>query len=109
MPQLTLISLYGDKPKKLAALIAECQDLAARVVGSAFTRYDLRQIHATIIGLERREGTAAGNANFSKHRGSEVTMDFDGFLTYLRRSAQIPFEVQIGGFANRDYPFTSRN
>jgi hypothetical protein len=109
MPQLTLISLYGDKPEKLAALIAECQDLAARVVGSAFTPYDLRQIHATIVGLERREETVMGNANFAKYRGREVEMDFNGFLTYLRRSEQIPLEVQIGGFANRDYPFTSRN
>jgi hypothetical protein len=109
MPQLTLISLYGDKPEKLAALIAECQDLAAKAIGSAFTRYDLRQVHATIIGMERCEGTVAGNANFSKYRGREVAMDFAGFLAHLRRSAQIPFEVQIGGFANRDYPFTSRN
>jgi hypothetical protein len=34
-------------------------------------------------------------------------MDFGGFLTFLRRCSQIPFEAQIGGFANRDYPFVS--
>jgi hypothetical protein len=31
-------------------------------------------------------------------------MDFDGFFAYLRVCDQIPFKVQIGGFANRDYP-----
>lgn len=35
-------------------------------------------------------------------------MDFDGFFNFLRQGGQIPFDVQIGGFADRDYPFTSR-
>ncbi|MBK7664818.1 MAG: hypothetical protein IPJ21_14990 [Sterolibacteriaceae bacterium] len=105
--QLTLVSLYGDKHRDLAALIAECQQLAFEAVGAAFTPYDIRQIHATIVGLERR-GPAACNANFSKHRGEDVAMDFAGFLACLRACECIPFEVQLGGFARRDEPFTSR-
>lgn len=34
-------------------------------------------------------------------------MDFDGLLNFLRCCVQIPFEVQIGGFGDRDYPFVS--
>ena len=36
-------------------------------------------------------------------------MDFDGFLHFLRGGSHFPFEVQIGGFGNREYPFRSRN
>ena len=106
--QLTLVSFYGDKPRDFAGLIARCQQLVAKTVGSAFIPYDVRQVHATIIGLERHHAPAY-NANFFKHRGRNVPMDFSGFLTRLRESGRIPFEVQLGGFANRDYPFTSRD
>lgn len=106
--QVTLVSLYGEKEGNLAPLISQCQDLVAKVVGSTFTRYELPQVHATIIGLERRPDSSASNANFSKHRSRDIVMDFDGFLAYVRSCGHFPFEVQIGGFANRDYPFTSR-
>jgi len=106
--QLTLISLYGSKTGNLAAAIARCQEIADRTVGAAFTPYDMHQIHATIIGLERHH-PPADNANFSKHRDHDVAMDFAGFLAYLRGCEYIPFRVQVGGFANRDYSFTSRN
>jgi hypothetical protein len=109
MKQCTLISLYGEKKKEIASLIAESQKLVAKIVGPAFKPYDLLQIHATIIGLEGRTGFPAYNANFAKHRGRDVLMDFDGFLTYLRGGGHFPLQVQIGGFANRDYPFRSRN
>ena len=105
--QITLVSHYGDKSKDFAAAITQCQQVIAQAVGSAFTPYDIRQIHATIIGLERHRAPAH-NTNFSKHRGRDVAMDFTGFLAYLRGCGHIPFEVQVGGFANRDYPFTSR-
>jgi hypothetical protein len=108
MAQVTLVSLYGEKKSALATLIAQCQELVTNAVGAAFTPYDIRQIHATITGLEALVGPPAYNANFAKYRGRDVVMDFDGFFAYLRVCDQIPFEVQIGGFANRDYPFTSR-
>jgi hypothetical protein len=61
--QLTLVSLYGDKSKNFSAVITQWQQLDAQALGSAFTPYDIRQIHATIIGLERHQ-TSAYNANF---------------------------------------------
>ena len=109
MTQVTLVSLYGEKRSALAALITQCQQFVTNAVGAAFTPYDVRQIHATITGLEARIASPAYNANFARHRGRDVVMDFDGFFVYLRECGQIPFEVQIGGFGNRHYPFTSRN
>lgn len=105
--QVTLVSLYGDKHKEFAAAITRWQQLVAQAFGLAFTPYDVRQIHATIIGLERQRAPL-DNANFAKHHGREVAMDLTGFLAYLRRCGHIPFTVQLGGFANRAYPFTSR-
>ena len=106
--QLTVVSLYGDKNEDFATAIDRWQQLCAQALGPAFTRYAIRQIHATIIGLERHRAPAY-NANFSKYRAREVVMDFTGLLADLRTRGHIPFEVQIGGFARRDYPFTSRN
>lgn len=105
--QVTLVSFYGNKHKEFANAITRWQQLVAQAFGSAFTPYDVRQIHATIIGLERLRAPLY-NANFAKHREREVAMDLTGFLAYLRGCAHIPFTVQLGGFANRAYPFTSR-
>ena len=49
MIQITLIALYGDKKHEFATLITQCQQLVTNTVGAAFTPYDPRQIHATII------------------------------------------------------------
>jgi hypothetical protein len=76
----------------LAALIRQCQLFVTNAVGAAFAPYDIRQIHATIIGLEARIASPAYNANFARHRGRDVVMDFDGFFAYLRECGQIPFE-----------------
>jgi hypothetical protein len=35
-------------------------------------------------------------------------MDLAGFLAHLRAKARLPWRVQIGGFAQREAPFTSR-
>ena len=106
--QVTLVSLYGEKDKRFAEAIACWQELVTQAVGPAFTPYDIRQIHGTIIGLERHR-VPLYNANFAKYREREVEMDLAGFLAYLQGCGQIPFKVQIGGFENRDYSFTSRN
>jgi hypothetical protein len=108
MTQVTLVSLWGEKQEGFADLVTQCQELVVRAVGAAFTAYDLRQIHATIISLASRSGSVH-NANFAKYRARNVMMSFDGFLAYLRGCGHFPFEVQIGGFADRQYPFTSRN
>src|SRR5262245_1242372 len=107
MRQVTLVAFYGEKRDELSALIRECQTRVLAALGDAFLAYEIRQVHATIVGLERRIGSARDNANFWKYRALRAEMDFRGFLAFLRSCTQIPFEVQIGGFENRDYPFVS--
>ncbi len=109
MKQATLISLYGEKRGDFTALIKRCQESVGGVPGVAFTPYDPVQIHGTIFGLERKLGSPGCNANFAKHRSRDVIMDLDGILDYLRACGRFPLEIQIGGYGNREYPFTSRD
>ena len=97
MAQVTLVSLYGEKKSALATLIAQCQELVTNAVGAAFTPYDIRQIHATITGLEALVGPPAYNANFAKYRGRDVVMDFDGFFAYLRVSIRFLLRFRLAG------------
>ena len=108
--QLTLICLYRSKPDPLARLLEACQRRLARELGSRFRPYRLEQIHATLIGLERAEtgGREFINRNFAEGRGRTRAMDFGGLLECLRSSDRLPLQVQIGGFQDRDRPFTSR-
>jgi len=107
--QVTLVSLYGNKSNsRLATLIAQCQQVVTNALATAFTPYDEEQVHATIIGLERHSPSGFENDNFARLRNRNQTMAFDGFLGYLRRCGHFPLQVQIGGFRDRDYPFTSR-
>jgi hypothetical protein len=106
--QVTVISLYGEKKREFATLIAQCQQTVTEAVGNAFQPYKTEQIHATVIGLERQSGTALGNRNFAGFRNRSLAMNLDGFRRYLCECGHLPFEVQIGGFQDRQYPFTSR-
>lgn len=110
MIQATIVALLGEKPEPLRSLLAALQADVADVLGRRFRPYRLDQIHATIVGLERDERQAARlvNRNHAILRGAEAAMDFDGLLGFFQTSSLIPFTVQIGGFAERDYPFVSR-
>jgi hypothetical protein len=107
MPQATLVALYGAKPKALAALLLECQRRISAVLGDRFRPYELQQIHATIVDLERK-AESLFNSNLAKYRNRLEPMDLDGLLNFIHLSGQFPIHIQIGGFQNRDYPFTSR-
>lgn len=114
MKQVTLVALYGEKKKEVADLVALCQKVIAEALRTcskpgAFKPYELAQVHATIVGLERYAGSRHDNLNYEAKRQRKVPMNVDGYFNYLRQCGHIPFEVQIGGFAERDYPFTSRD
>jgi hypothetical protein len=103
-----LVVLYGEKPIAFGQLISECQAQIASVAGPAFQPYDIRQVHATISNFGKLIALPTTSACFHEYRGQQVQMDFDGFLRFLRGGGCLPFQIQIGGFRDRDYPFTSR-
>ncbi len=102
-----LVALYGDKPARVAHLISECQAQITSMAGSAFQPYELRQVHATIVGIGQPNASWS-NERFYKYYGRHVQRNFDGFFHFLRNSGRFPFQIQVGGFQERDYPFVSR-
>lgn len=48
------------------------------------------------------------NLNFAHYRNQRRTMDFAGFLTYVRSTNEFPLQIQIGGFQRQASPFMSR-
>lgn len=109
MRQLTLVAFYGAKPPEFSDYIRSCQHMAAAALGDRFRPYDLRQVHATIIGLEHHEDSPGENACFRRLRGRRAAMDTRGFLDSLRAVPELPLEVQVGGYGKDDRPFLSRN
>lgn len=105
MRQVTLVALYGEKAPHVADWLEKCQTEVKSILGAIFQPYDVRQLHATLVGLER---SGSSNANFLLHRGKAVTMDLTGLLHFLRLGGRFPFQIQLGGFRDREYPFTSR-
>ncbi|HMJ91524.1 MAG TPA: hypothetical protein VK530_17000 [Candidatus Acidoferrum sp.] len=107
--QLTLVSHYGAKPARFAALLSELQSQLAATLGANFTPYHLYQIHGTIVGLEgegERAGLRIRNENFRRHRDVERFMDFPQIVGLVR--AVKPFCIRVGGFQHSaDYDFTS--
>jgi len=108
--QATLISFYPKKPGNLTKFLKYCQSLVSKILGPNFRQYEIEQIHATIVGLERDEThrDMFYNQNYKKCRQRDITMDFDGFFEFLRSSRDFPFQVQVGGFQDRDYSLVSR-
>lgn len=106
--QVTWVALYGEKSTEFSDAILECQQQITHDLGDAFQPYDLWQVHATILGLERINELTYENRNFFQYRGESKTMEFAGFLNWIRSNHHIPFHIQIGGFEDRDYPFVSR-
>jgi hypothetical protein len=109
MSQKTIVALYGQKPEPLAELLKTLQQKLCGIEALDFQPYHLQQIHATLIGLEEDPATSGLNRNFKLKRQVERQMDILGFRQYLKSSSEFPLQIQIGGFTNRDYPFTSRD
>lgn len=101
--QATIVALYGEKPENLHTFLTDCQNCVAEMLGSGFRKYDIKQIHGTVIGMEREDAEPNRflNRNFKTRRDEEVDMDFAGLLNFLRDGGHVPFQLQIGGFQER--------
>ena len=107
---LTLVALYGPKPRALANWVSAIQTELIKQLGDAFTPYALDQIHATFVGLEGYR-TEAGflNSNLLDTEGVSHPMDLKGLFHFLLKTPILPLNIRIGGFRRSEtYPFTSR-
>jgi hypothetical protein len=107
---LSLVAHYGDKPPEIDALIRDAQEILQEELPLAFRKYDIRQVHATLISLEgHRTGNVIINANYTRFCHERRAIDFKKAFKLLAKSDFLPFAVRIGGYREHsDYPFTSR-
>jgi hypothetical protein len=107
------VAFYGAKPPRLESFLRRCHDQIHETlqwfgVEIAFRPYALEQIHATVIGLERRTRSGFENRNFHAFRGYSKVMRLPQFFEFLMNCSYFPFDAQFGGFGDRDCPFQSR-
>jgi hypothetical protein len=103
MKQVTLVSLYGQKPQQLAQLIEQCwQRIENSRLRSIFSPYAIEQIHGTIIGMEKRiDCKEFINANMSA--GTKQEMNFDKFVEILENYFdRQSLKIRLGGLS-QDY------
>lgn len=98
MKQHTLVAFYGEKQGNLLDLI---QGIHSQILRSSlrdfFRPYDLDQIHATIVGMEKIPGEDPPfNLNVWKKKGHRVPIDPAGIENTLMRF--LPMNLQFGGF-----------
>jgi len=107
---LSLVAYYGDKPPEIETMIGEAQEILQSRLSLAFRKYDIRQIHATLVSLEGHK-TANGivNTNYTRFRHDRRIIAFSKAFKLLKDPDLLPFKVIIGGYKEYDdYPFTSR-
>ena len=106
---VSLVAFYGEKPSLFNLLIENIQNSLTQL--PEFTPYQIKQIHATLLGCEGW-GTAAGIISkwFYLRRKEIRYLDYAGWLQYLQNDSCEPFDVYLGGYqSDRDYNFLSRN
>ena len=108
---LSLVAYYGEKPSEIETLIKEAQEILQSGLPRAFKKYDIRQVHATLISLEgHRTGNTIVNANYARFCHERRVIDFSKAFKLLKDLDFLPFNVIIGGYKEHgDYPFTSRD
>jgi hypothetical protein len=88
----SVVAYYGEKEIGFAERISEVQKLVGNSLKSRFLPRDLYEVHATVIGLE---------SVMSHARLSDL-------LRYLTDRFSSGVTIQFGGFADEDYPMSSR-
>lgn len=107
MKQVTLVSLYGEKPAILSNLIMRCSDIIRETeFRRIFQPYHPHQIHGTLFGMEKIIGfPECLNANTWIHAGRREAMNFRPLRETVMR--YLPMTVRFGGFGKTFHGFTS--
>lgn len=106
MRQVSIAALYGRKPTSFAYHIIAMQDMLSDLLGDEYHRYRIEQVHSTIISLEQSSEGFLYNRYWTKGERQAQPMNLAGLLHRIREM-MFPLVVQIGGFQDIDYPFTS--
>ncbi|MGF1491548.1 MAG: hypothetical protein ACFBSC_03660 [Microcoleaceae cyanobacterium] len=109
-PNVSLAAFYGEKPPEFAALILQVQQQLSTALSDSFQPNPIERVHATLIGCEGIN-TPQGILSrwFQTRRDEDRSINFSGFLDYVRRTPYFPLQVQLGGYRSEtDYGFLSQ-
>lgn len=108
---VTMVAYYGTKTGGLGEFLANLQHRLSNCLGEAFERYELEQVHGTIVGLEgKRAGDQVFNTNYLNAHRRLLPMDLGVVFTgVVQESRLLPLRIRVGGFTpEAQYPFDSR-
>jgi hypothetical protein len=107
MKQVSLITLILKKPKCLIDIIKYCFDIIYNSsLNNELKSYELRQIHSTIIGMEKLlASNHYYNSNIWKDFRQKKEMIFDCLQNIIKE--YFPIQIKIGGFNKQFREFTS--
>jgi hypothetical protein len=109
--QISLVAFYGEKDLDniFWKHIENIQNILGKNLNDDYQRYQSKQIHGTIIGLEAAQfDSSLIGKNFLENQNKIVRLDLSSILDYIYNSDLLPFEIKVGGFENKDEVFTSR-
>ena len=111
VPGVSLVAYYGNKPLKLQQLITELQQLLKENLATNFIPYDLKQVHATIIGCEGVQSKSGIINKWFYDLKNEIRyIDCAGLLNYFLTSNLFSLNICFGGYKDDvDYQFLSRD
>jgi hypothetical protein len=106
MNQLTLVSLYGHKSTILEKFINSINEkINSSSINNYYNPYNINQIHATIIGLEKVTNSNYYNANLMHDKKIKAIMNFDCLSLLLK--SHFPIKIRFGGFSEDFNDFLS--
>ena len=109
---VSLVAFYGDKPNELIDLIQRLQEKLGKheLLKDKFVPYQMKQVHATIIGCEGlRNNQGIVSQWFKERRGEEKYLNFVALTNYLQQ-LNLSLTIRFGGYdRHKSYNFLSRN
>ena len=107
MKQVTLVALYGKKPRDLEQLIKKCwQMINDSKLRRVFEQYHLNQVHGTITGMEKViDFDELFNASEYRETGNKVIMQYNELPNIVRK--HLPMTIRFGGFPKNYKKFKS--
>lgn len=108
MKQLTCVGFYGhQKTRKFQQYLKSLQTEVDSLLGNDFKPYDIRQIHGTIIGMEKLIGYRKdANYNIWDIKEKIELMKFKTFLKIIK-DWDYPIKIRFGGFSKEYNEFIS--
>jgi hypothetical protein len=108
---VSLVAYFYNKPTELQQLILDLQQHLQMSFANNFIPYNLKQVHATIIGCEGIK-TEKGIINqwFYTLRNEVRYIDYYGLFDYFLKGNILPLDIYFGGYKPKiNYQFLSRN